>query len=160
MVLLVGEGSDDLAQGEETLVDVYGLLVSHVARKGLALAPCQVHQLQLACHNIIRRLGVHLLDGKAEKGVGTTAAVVHVVGGYDLVPDAEVVQGKDIVRGSALKCVQVLDGEVVVLGPLELEAGAVGDEALELGLVEQVEDLLLVDLKVTAVHCEFLLLNA
>ena len=45
--------------------------------------------------------------------------------GDDLVFDAEVVESQDILRRSALECVQIFHLEVVLV-PLELQTGSVG----------------------------------
>lgn len=52
--------------------------------------------------------------------MAAATAVVHVMTGDDLVADAKLVQGHDVVNGFAFEGVQILDGEHVVLVPFEL----------------------------------------
>ena len=75
--------------------------------------------------------------------------------GNNLVLDAKMVKGKDVICRAALESIQILDLKVV-LAPLELEAGPVGDLPLQVRLVQQVVNSFFIDLKVAAIDRELL----
>ena len=75
--------------------------------------------------------------------------------GYNLVLDAKMVECKDVICRAALESIQILDLKVV-LTPLELETGPVGDLSLQVRLVQQVVNSFFIDLKVAAIDRELL----
>lgn len=61
-LLPVRQSRDDLSQGEQTLVDVDGLLIDG-AGLGLTLRASEVDQLQFGYDDVVEVADVYLLDG-------------------------------------------------------------------------------------------------
>lgn len=69
------------------------------------------------------------------------------------------VERHNVIRGAALKGVEVFDCEVVVLVPTEFETRPIIGYLFESGLVQEIVDLFLVYLQVRTIDGEFLLLK-
>jgi hypothetical protein len=72
---------------------------------GLPLTSCKIYELQFAHDNIIWVLGVDHFDLKGHKGVRSATRVVHIMTGYHLVFDTEMVQSQYVIRGFTFKCI-------------------------------------------------------
>ena len=72
------------------------------------------------------------------------------MGGNHFVSNSKVIQCENVLSGSAFKGVKILDGKNI-LDELELVAGLVIHQPLEMTLVEQIVDALFVHLQVGAV---------
>jgi hypothetical protein len=70
-----------------------------------------------------------------------------------------VIEGHDILWRTALKSVQILHGEVVVLIPSQFEARGIICYPLNCRLIKKVVYFLFVDLQVATVHSELLFLK-
>jgi hypothetical protein len=79
LLLLVCEGSDDLAKGKETFVDINRFFVSLVSREGLSLTTSQVNHLKLASDYIVWVFGIYLFNSQTKHGMGTRGLVIHTV---------------------------------------------------------------------------------
>ena len=66
--------------------------------------------------------------------MGAGARVIHIVRGDDLVLDAEVVEGEDVLCRSTFESVEVFHCKKVFV-PLQFEAGPFRDESLQVRLV-------------------------
>ena len=75
-----------------------------------------------------------------------------------LVLDPKVVECHDILWRAALKSVEILHGEVVVLIPSQFQTWGIVCNPLHSRLVKEVVYFLFVDLQVAAIHSELLLL--
>ena len=108
----------------KTLVDVNTLFCLHASctRKALLLWACQVNELQLTDCYIDWVPQVLWLYGKAEYTVRARTEVVEVVAGEDAVTSSILVQIEHFLRCSRFKNVQVLDNELVFLGPADSQA--------------------------------------
>jgi len=120
----LGQSRNDLTQRQQTFIDVNGLFRGNIACLTLPLTSSQIDKLQSADHCVVGFLAVDAFECHLEHRVGSTACIVHVVGGDNLVLDTEVIQSQDILSRSALESIQVLDLEVVFI-PFEFEARAI-----------------------------------
>ena len=124
------QSRNHLPQRQQTLVDVDRLFRRDIAGLALPLTTSEVNELKGADDRVVGLLGVDTLDGDFEEGVGSTAGVVHIVRGDDLVLDAEVVEGEDVFGASTLKGVQVLHLEVI-LDPLQFQPRPIRHQSLQ-----------------------------
>ncbi len=115
--LLVRKGGYNLSQCEETLIDVDAFLVRLIPSEGLSLTTGQVHHLKLARDDIVWIGSINLFNRQREHRVRSTRLVIHCMRCHYFVLDTKVVERHDIFGRTALKGVQILHGEVVVLIP-------------------------------------------
>ena len=78
---------------------------------------------------------------------------------YYFVLDSKMVECHHVIYCLALKSIEILHREYVVLIPLELEAWPIRHDALHVALVQKIVNPLFVYLQVRAVYREFLLLQ-
>lgn len=70
------------------------------------------------------------------------------MGGNNLVFDTKMIKGHHIVNCFAFESVEILHRKHIVLIPLQLETGPVGDNSFDMTFVEKIIYLLLINLEI------------